>query len=135
MGEGRECCSARQGPWRPPVDFRRGARAPAPPMRLLCQQDNEFDRSPGSEEMYVDDRRWNLPHSCTLGWVGGWNGRAVAPREGVFSVAEELRDFRDFLVAHTVVEELRGLNLLGIQFALCEASKWLFYLRSLVLFS
>ena len=83
----------------------------------------------------MDDRRWNLPHSCTLGWVGGWNGRAVAPREGVFSVAEELRDFRDFLVAHTVVEELRGLNLLGIQFALCEASKWLFYLRSLVLFS
>ena len=30
---------------------------------------------------------------------------------------------------HTDVEELKGLNLLGVQFALCECSKWLFYLR------
>lgn len=69
-----------------------------------------------------------------LGWRMERSRRGAQGR-GVFSVAEELRDFRDFLVAHTVVEELRGLNLLGIQFALCEASKWLFYLRSLVLFS
>ena len=58
--------------------------------------------------------------------------RRGAQGGGVFSVAKELRDFRHFLVANTVVEELRGLNLLGIQFALCEASKWLFYLRPLV---
>ena len=73
-----------------------------------------------------------MSHHCTLCWAGGWNGRAVSSTEGVFSVAKELRDFRHFLVANTVVEELRGLNLLGIQFALCEASKWLFYLRPLV---
>ena len=64
-----------------------------------------------------------------LGWRMERSRRGAQGR-GVFSVAEELRDFRDFLVAHTVVEELRGLNLLGIQRALCEASKWLFYLRS-----
>ena len=68
-----------------------------------------------------------------LGWRMERSRRGA--QGGCGSVAEELRDFRDFLVAHTVVEELRGLNLLGIQFALCEASKWLFYLRSLVLFS
>ena len=29
----------------------------------------------------------------------------------------------------TSVEELKALNLLGVQFALCEASKYIFYLR------
>ena len=42
---------------------------------------------------------------------------------------DELRDFRDFLRANTQVAELKGLNLLGVQFALCESSKYFFYLR------
>ncbi len=41
----------------------------------------------------------------------------------------ELRDFRAYLVANTDVVELKSLNLLGVQFALCEASKYFFYLR------
>ena len=32
----------------------------------------------------------------------------------------ELREFRCFVMANTNVEELQGLNLLGIQFALCD---------------
>ena len=42
---------------------------------------------------------------------------------------DELRDFRAYLVANTDVVELKSLNLLGVQFALCEASKYFFYLR------
>ena len=57
--------------------------------------DNEQDRSPAAEEMYV----------------------------------AELREFRDYLHDHTNVTELKELNLLGVQFALCAASKYFFYLR------
>ena len=32
-----------------------------------------------------------------------------------------LQDFREFLMKNTSVDELRQLNLLGVQFALCEA--------------
>ena len=75
-----------------------------------------------------------LSHRCTLCRAGGGKADGTVtpwrPWGWGLSVAKELRDFREFLVANTVVEELRGLNLLGIQFALCEASKWLFYLRS-----
>ncbi len=42
---------------------------------------------------------------------------------------EELRTFRAYLQEHTSIAELKGLNLLGAQFALCEASKYFFYLR------
>ena len=41
----------------------------------------------------------------------------------------ELREFRDYLREHTDVAELKALNLLGVQFTLCEASKYFFYLR------
>ncbi len=34
---------------------------------------------------------------------------------------EELREFKAFLVEITEVAELQSLNLLGVQFALCEA--------------
>ena len=50
--------------------------------------DNEQDRSPAAEEMYV----------------------------------AELREFRDYAHEHTNVEELKELNIWGVQFALCEAS-------------
>jgi len=43
--------------------------------------------------------------------------------------AAELREFRDYLQANTSVAELKKLNLLGVQFALCEGSKYIFYLR------
>ena len=39
----------------------------------------------------------------------------------------ELREFRTYLKQHTDLAELKGLNLLGIQFALCEASKYRLY--------
>ena len=42
---------------------------------------------------------------------------------------EKLREFQAYLVAKTEVAELKSLNLLGTQFALCEASKYFFYLR------
>ena len=29
---------------------------------------------------------------------------------------QELRDFRDYLIVHTDVEELKSLNLLGVQY-------------------
>ena len=57
--------------------------------------DNEYDRTPAAETMYL----------------------------------EELREFQAYLVAKTEVAELKCLNLLGTQFALCEASKYFFYLR------
>ena len=57
--------------------------------------DNEYDRSPSAESMYL----------------------------------EELREFQFYLVSKTDVAELKKLNLLGVQFALCEASKYFFYLR------
>ena len=57
--------------------------------------DNEYDRSPAAEMMYL----------------------------------EELREFQAYLVSKTKVPELKTLNLLGVQFALCEASKYFFYLR------
>ena len=57
--------------------------------------DNEQDRSPAAEQMYVG----------------------------------ELREFRVYLQGNTSVLELKELNLLGVQFALCEASKYFFYLR------
>ena len=57
--------------------------------------DNEQDRSPAAEEMYVG----------------------------------ELRDFRDYLMASTDIIQLQTLNLLGVQFALCEAARYIFYLR------
>ena len=41
----------------------------------------------------------------------------------------ELREFRAYLVSNTDVAELKSLNLLGVQFVLCEASKYIFYLR------
>ena len=41
----------------------------------------------------------------------------------------ELREFREFLHARTTDDELKELNLLGVQFALCEASKYFFYLK------
>ena len=57
--------------------------------------DNEQDRSPAAEQMYVS----------------------------------ELREFRGYLHRNTSVDDLKKLNLLGVQFALCEASKYFFYLR------
>ncbi len=57
--------------------------------------DNEYDRSPLAERMYL----------------------------------EELREFQIYLFSRTDVPELKSLNLLGVQFALCEASKYFFYLR------
>ena len=42
---------------------------------------------------------------------------------------EELREFQFYLASKTDVAELKKLNLLGVQFALCEASKYFFYLR------
>ena len=57
--------------------------------------DNEQDRSPAAEQMYV----------------------------------AELREFRDYLQGDTIVPDLKSLNLLGVQFALCEASKYFFYLQ------
>ena len=57
--------------------------------------DNEYDRSPVAERMYL----------------------------------EELREFQIYLFSRTDVPELKSLNLLGVQFALCEASKYFFYLR------
>ena len=36
---------------------------------------------------------------------------------------DELRAFRTYLQSHTSIAELKALNLLGVQFALCEASK------------
>ena len=48
--------------------------------------DNEYDRSPTAERMYID----------------------------------ELREFQAFLVESTDVVELKTLNLLGVQFALCD---------------
>ena len=57
--------------------------------------DNEQDRSPAAENMYV----------------------------------QELREFRDYLRQKTSITDLKALNLLGVQFALCEASKYFFYLR------
>ena len=57
--------------------------------------DNEYDRSPSAESMYL----------------------------------EELREFQFYLVSKTDVAELKKLNLLGVQFALCEASKYFLYLR------
>ena len=57
--------------------------------------DNEQDRSPAAEQMYV----------------------------------AELREFRVYLQENTSVVELKELNLLGVQLALCEASEYFFYLR------
>ena len=57
--------------------------------------DNEQDRSPAAEQMYV----------------------------------AELREFRVYLQGRTSVAELKELNMLGILFALCEASKYFFYLQ------
>ena len=57
--------------------------------------DNEQDRSPAAEQMYV----------------------------------AELREFRNYLQAKTGIDELKKLNLLGVQLALCEVSKYFFYLR------
>ena len=42
---------------------------------------------------------------------------------------DELRAFRTYLQSHTSIAELKALNLLGVQFALCEASKYLVFLR------
>ncbi len=55
---------------------------------MINQQDNDFDRSPAAEQMYL----------------------------------QELRDFKSFLCTHTDMLELRNLNLLGVQFALCEGA-------------
>ena len=41
----------------------------------------------------------------------------------------ELEDFQIYLRQHTTIDVLQDLNLLGIQFALCEASKYIFYLE------
>ena len=42
---------------------------------------------------------------------------------------EEIRNFKRYLQQHTTIAQLRSLNLLGVQFALCEASKYFLYLR------
>ena len=42
---------------------------------------------------------------------------------------QELRSFRDYVQQHTKVQALKDLNLLGVQFAICEASKYIFYLQ------
>ena len=42
---------------------------------------------------------------------------------------EELRDFQRYLVATCRLQELHGLNLLGVQFGLCKASKYLYHLE------
>ena len=42
---------------------------------------------------------------------------------------QELRSFQDYLQQHTKVQALKDLNLLGVQFAICEASKYIFYLQ------
>ena len=42
---------------------------------------------------------------------------------------DELRRFRAYMVKRVDSEDLRNLNLLGVQFALCECSKYWFYLR------
>ena len=57
--------------------------------------------------MYVDDGRWNC-HTVTR-----FVGSETHP-------SKELLASRCFLMAHTDVEELKGLNLLGYQFALCD---------------
>ena len=76
--------------------------------------DNEYDRSPQVFWGCHANRR--AGHSCT----------ALPLRD--FSQAEklyvdELRAFRTYLQSHTSIAELKALNLLGVQFALCEASK------------
>ena len=43
---------------------------------------------------------------------------------------DELREFKNYLQQKTNIPELRALNLLGVQFALCEASKYIFYLET-----
>ena len=40
-----------------------------------------------------------------------------------------LKEFGDYLREHTDVADIKGSNLLGVQFALCEAAKYFFYLR------
>ena len=57
--------------------------------------DNEFDRTPATADMYV----------------------------------EELREIKVYMRAHTDIAELKALNVLGAQFAHCEASKYFFYRR------
>ena len=41
----------------------------------------------------------------------------------------DLKQFRDYLRGHTDVADIKGLNLLGVQFVLCEAAKCFSYLR------
>ena len=59
-------------------------------------------------------------------WFANEQDRSPAAEE---MYVAELREFRDYLHDHTSVTELKELNLLGVQFALCEASKYFFYLR------
>ncbi len=67
----------------------------------------------------------------TLNWLN--NRRWLDNEQESFRVeatyVEELREFKAFL-QKTEIEELRSLNLLGVQFALCEASKYIFYLET-----
>jgi len=82
--------------------------------------DNDQDRSPAAERMYID----------------------------------ELREFRMVLIDRTSIDDLRNLNLLGhfftmtnpppatankstagVQFAICEGSKYFYYLRYEAIFT
>ena len=78
--------------------------------------DNEYDRSP---QVFL----WG---GCHANGRAGHSCAALPMRD--FSQAEklyvdELRAFRTYLQSHTSIAELKALNLLGVQFALCEASK------------
>ncbi len=59
-------------------------------------------------------------------WFDNEQDRSLAAEQ---MYVAELREFRDYLQANTGIAKLKELNLLGVQFALCEASKYFFYLR------
>ena len=109
---------------------------------FLCQQDNDFDRSPAAEESagangarkrtFRDLRSYELnargcsqfvrePYEFVL--AGSTNGsqrpsmsgsehHSVSPQE---MYVQELRDFREYVIEHTDVEELKALNALGVR--------------------
>ena len=62
------------------------------------------------------------PHRI-LNWING--RRWFDNDQGTSSAAErmyldELRAYRNFLIERTAIDDLRNLNLLGVQFALCS---------------
>ena len=76
--------------------------------------DNEYDRSPQVFWGCHANRR--AGHSCTALPLRDF-------RQAEKLYVDELRAFRTYLQSHTSIAELKALNLLGVQFALCEASK------------